>query len=625
MAKSSGPNIIEQHVEKAVLGLAALAVLFSLIHFVVSSPRRIEIQGQSLAPDQVDNAVVEDGKKLEEAVNQAKPPAAEAAKKAANAPSSLPDDGRGYAQFVPERLRLDVEHKENPKVTLAQVRDALPAPEKAAAQAEHVVRIVSGANTDPNQPSDRFQDKLVAHAVTVFEFDKALKSWRELLKNDNIRTLNYVAVEAERRYKLPDGGWSEPEKVVVTNPMLASVPPLPSIDESSDLQQLLIAIEGTYGRLDVQGIILEPEYGDILWPDHTSGPWVLNKPRTRVSDIADELFAHQGYQGRYSHTPGSGGAAMAIPAPMALPSPAAMPMPMAVPMPSPAPMAAPSPAVVGGGGGGGGGRGPGGRGPGPMPMAGPAIMGQPVPAPAPVRKPPVAAKPASEPAAAPVVADASEGPRVPTLAEQMADPRGILEAWVHDETVKEGMVYSYRLRLVLVSPLFGQFRDVPSGHKEDAREMKLATNWSEWSDPMPVKRATEFFFTGLNAQNQKMTVEVFARKWGARVNKRFTVQVGDPIGKEDVSYSLRNPLTNQMENTKVDFRTGAVAVDVDGGKKVRVPKNPKATQAAAELLYEDTDGTLKSRIDVFDGKSDRLIKLNKEISPGGATPSTPGS
>ena len=104
MAKSSGPNMIEQHVEKVVLGLAVLAVLFSLIHFVASSPRRIEIQGQTLAPDQVDNAVVEDGKKLEEAIVQAKPPSAEAAKKSPNAPAPTPDDGRGDAQFVPERV-----------------------------------------------------------------------------------------------------------------------------------------------------------------------------------------------------------------------------------------------------------------------------------------------------------------------------------------------------------------------------------------------------------------------------------------------------------------------------------------------------------------------------------------
>ena len=615
MAKSSGPNIIEQHVEKAVLGLAVLAVLFSLIHFVASSPRRIEILGQSLPPDQVDNVVVEHGKQLEEAINQAKPPPAETAKKAPNAPSASSDDGRGYIQFVSESTRLDVEHKESPKVTLAQVREALPVPEKAAAQAEHVVKIAA-ASMDPNQASDRFQDKLVAHVVTVFEFEKALGNWRKLLKNDNIRTLSYVAVEAQRRYRLPDGSWSKPEAVSVTNPMLASLPPLPEVEEGSDLGQLLTSIQATYGRLDVQGVVLEPEYGDILWPDRSSGPWVLNKPRTRVSDIADELSTRAGYQSRYTHTLGFGSAAMAPPPMpettgrqpgMTPPNPglAIPPSPALMVPPSPALMAPPSPALM-------------------VAPGQPMGMGPPAGAqPAVARRTP--AKPALEPAAAPVVAESSEGPRVPTLAEQLADPRGIVEAWVHDETVKEGMVYSYRLRVVLVSPLFGQFRDVQPEHKEDARQMKLDTEWSAWSDPVPVTRATEFFFTNLNAQTQKMTVDVFARKWGARVRQRFTVQVGDPIGKDDVSMSLRNPLTNQMENAKVDFRTGAVAVDVDGNKKVRVPRNPKAMQAAAELLYEDTDGTLKSRIDVFDGKSDRLTKLSKEVSSGGAASPTPGS
>ena len=211
----------------------------------------------------------------------------------------------------------------------------------------------------------------------------------------------------------------------------------------------------------------------------------------------------------------------------------------------------------------------------------------------------------------------------PTLAEQFADPRGIVEAWVHDETVKEGLVYSYRFRLVLVSPLFGQFRDVQPEHKDDARQATVSTNWSEWSEPMPVNRATVFFFTGLNGT--KLTVEVFAQKWGAHVKHRFTVQVGDPIGKEDVSATLCNPLTGQVENTKVDFRTGAVVVDVEANKRVRVPRNLKAVQTAAELLYEDTDGTLKSRIDAFDVKSDGFLKLTKEVSSGGAASPMPGS
>ena len=45
--KIGGTNIIEQHVEKAVLGLAVLVALFFLVNWVFSSPRKIEFSGKA--------------------------------------------------------------------------------------------------------------------------------------------------------------------------------------------------------------------------------------------------------------------------------------------------------------------------------------------------------------------------------------------------------------------------------------------------------------------------------------------------------------------------------------------------------------------------------------------------
>lgn len=57
MNKRQG-NIIEEHIEKAVLVIAALVSVYIMIAFVIRSPG-IEINGKELRPGQIDTYISE--------------------------------------------------------------------------------------------------------------------------------------------------------------------------------------------------------------------------------------------------------------------------------------------------------------------------------------------------------------------------------------------------------------------------------------------------------------------------------------------------------------------------------------------------------------------------------------
>jgi hypothetical protein len=177
---------------------------------------------------------------------------------------------------------------------------------------------------------------------------------------------------------------------------------------------------------------------------------------------------------------------------------------------------------------------------------------------------------------------------VPALAAQLAHQDGILEVWFHDTALTEMVAYSYQIRLVLLNPLFGEVKEVKDA--KDADRLQLATPWSEWSDPVRVKRPTEFLLTGA-MPGRSVYVKVFTQIWGQAREKMYAIHPGDPIGRkeEEVIWTLRG----EEKKVTVDYGTGAVAVDI-GQRKVRIP-NSSIDKPTAELLYLDADGKLRSR------------------------------
>ncbi len=198
---------------------------------------------------------------------------------------------------------------------------------------------------------------------------------------------------------------------------------------------------------------------------------------------------------------------------------------------------------------------------------------------------------------------------MPTFQQQLDDPAGIVEVWFHDTKLRECVTYSYRVRLVMINPLFGLFGVVAD--KTDAAAVTLATAWSVWSEPVTVKRPTEFFVAEAGGGGM-VPVDVFTMKWGQRVKQNFTVRQGEPIGGK-ATVKLWKLGEQELVDVEVDFATGAIAVDLAFGKKRPVP-NSVIASSTTELLYLNVDGQLRTRTALADRESERYKKLIGEAT-----------
>jgi hypothetical protein len=227
-----------------------------------------------------------------------------------------------------------------------------------------------------------------------------------------------------------------------------------------------------------------------------------------------------------------------------------------------------------------------------------------------------AVRPATPAVAAPKPIEDKETVELVLVPDMAAQINGsLLESWFHDESLQDGVTYYYRVRLVLANPLFSYTKDVAK--EADAKPVTINTPWSDWSEPVSARRATEFFFLSTSAERQEASVMVYAQKWGQRVKRQFTVKPGEMIGQE-VSISMTG-LDGKTQATTVDFRTGVLFLDADWDKQIRMPRNSMPIKTA-ELVCQDADGRLFTRMDARDRMSDRLPKLNKECQAAPPSP-----
>jgi hypothetical protein len=181
--------------------------------------------------------------------------------------------------------------------------------------------------------------------------------------------------------------------------------------------------------------------------------------------------------------------------------------------------------------------------------------------------------------------------------------------WFHDETMKVGRRYRYRVKLMFVNPILTYDKAVSEEHLAEARQTFLETDESEWSLPVSVERQVHFFLTGASVTTGQMTVTVFANKWGQRVMKTFRVRPGEPIGGL-ASVKIRNPKTGQVEPVEVDFTTGAVSVRSRFNIKWRRRDFEVTT---TKMLYLDRDGRLQARIQARDSGDPLRRALGEEV------------
>ena len=196
------------------------------------------------------------------------------------------------------------------------------------------------------------------------------------------------------------------------------------------------------------------------------------------------------------------------------------------------------------------------------------------------------------------VYDPKEGQWTSWRALLPASVRGADETslvWFHEEGLQSGRPYRYRYRLTFVNPLLGWLADVDPKMPEDARQLFLYTDWSEWSAPDSAMASTTFFIRGTPLQGS-VRVAVFVDALGQQVTENFVAEAGQIIG-DVASVKITTPITGQEQVMPVDFGTGAIVVALDFDKAIF---NGRLMRRAEEMIYLDAAGELHSRISDFD-------------------------
>ena len=107
-----------------------------------------------------------------------------------------------------------------------------------------------------------------------------------------------------------------------------------------------------------------------------------------------------------------------------------------------------------------------------------------------------------------------------------------VEAWSHDLTVQPGAVYQYRMRFVINNPVFG--RALQEEQKQLAEQKLLRGTWSEWTAPVTIDRDREFFVLSATDANPvtgrpNATAEVFVFYYGYYRSQGGSFEPGDRL------------------------------------------------------------------------------------------------
>jgi hypothetical protein len=217
--------------------------------------------------------------------------------------------------------------------------------------------------------------------------------------------------------------------------------------------------------------------------------------------------------------------------------------------------------------------------------------------------------------------EALRGPMLPSYEAQLAGDS--LLAWAHASELEYNKNYRIRFRIVFVNPLLTYIRDVNREYKEgdpipaDAKAPTVETAWSEWSDPMQVREQLDFFVTGENANRKQLTVTIFAKKFGQRIQCTVRDVVPGRAIRGSEQVEVLNPLTGEVHRVGVDlptfaFDTGAVAVDCRFDGRV-FTEGGSEKRGIAELTLADRDGKLHKRMIYVDRNSADYRRLKEEV------------
>ena len=133
---------------------------------------------------------------------------------------------------------------------------------------------------------------------------------------------------------------------------------------------------------------------------------------------------------------------------------------------------------------------------------------------------------------------------------------GDVRVWCHDLYVDQGMTYRYRVRVDMFNPFFGRGSLLLKEQAKLADEFTITSKTSDWSDPVKIDPPVEFFVVRATDGGGSMgmgqaRIEMYRYVDGRRIVETFTVEPGEPIGGPEF-----------IDGQDVDFTSGWYLVDV---------------------------------------------------------------
>ena len=118
--------------------------------------------------------------------------------------------------------------------------------------------------------------------------------------------------------------------------------------------------------------------------------------------------------------------------------------------------------------------------------------------------------------------------------------KGDFWVWAHDTTARAGEVYDYRISVQVFNPTFARRMSLPEHQRSLANKLTLASDYSQWSDPIRVDRPTRFFIRSATGARDDAKggalglgvarLDLYRFHDGLWHQASQIVQPGDPIG-----------------------------------------------------------------------------------------------
>lgn len=571
--------MIERHIEKIVLGICVLVLLYAVFYWAFSSPLEIEVIANSrggntrVSPSQVDTALLGTAEDIERQARVVTPD---------------PYEVRDYARilkrmqnqpFPPTASQVVIASPGAPfellgkssggelvKTSLKEILGRVPKPGKPAV----------AVNLEFTQKGEESVDVLASHVAATFPWSKLREQWTKLLEKTTVPSdIVVVRVDAEIRERRLDGEWGPARIVKMTRFPRSSGgteenPPTPPGFDGNNIEQVHQTVRELVDRWQEE--ILEPDYWDIWWATQEWGTWMVHLPSNPVSDKLTKKdepeeqkkgpspkrpplrTTGRGLRSKYGADRGTMMREMMMEDEMASRKFGARRSRRA-------------------------------------PQA---------------RKfePRDRRRYPRESARIPSDIAPPQVTPVPPLRDQLED--GTVLFWFHHTELEGLKEYQYRVRLVLANPLvtFSECVKDPN----DAKQPLVMTEFSDWSDPFTVPLMTEFFVTSFVESMGSVRVDVFTRGRGQLFMKRFPVAEGELIGGE-ASVRVPDPDSGALESKTMNFSTGAVAVRFDFTKTAK-KRNVKIP--TVEMVYVDARGQLRTRVQATDKEDSRYKQLKEE-------------